>query len=41
MNTSSLWVIRFALTVQFVGVLAVPALLDLECAAQSPATKSR
>ena len=41
MKTSSLWVIRFALTVQFVGVLAVPALLDLASAVQSLSANSR
>jgi len=33
MKTASLWIIRVALTVQFAGVLAVPAILS---AAQSP-----
>ena len=33
MKTSSLWIIRVALTVQFAGVLAVPALV---AAAESP-----
>jgi len=33
MKTSSLWIIRVALTVQFMGVLAVPGLL---AAAESP-----
>ena len=33
MKTTSLWIIRLALTVQFVGVLAVPSLV---AAADSP-----
>ena len=33
MKTASLWIIRVALTVQFVGVLAVPAIV---AAAESP-----
>jgi len=33
MKTSSLWIIRIALTVQFIGVLAVPALV---ASAESP-----
>src|SRR4026207_1134123 len=33
MKTGSLWIIRLALTVQFIGVLAVPAIV---AAAESP-----
>ena len=33
MKTTSLWIIRLALTVQFIGVLAVPSLV---AAAESP-----